>query len=176
MSEEKETEGTSLEIGGIKFTGGKMFAIITALSAAVGTLYGAFEIYKDYMDMKQQIQEYVAPDLSAYDESIAVLNQRLENAERLSRSNGETIGLVADSMSRGVTSALRSVDAMDARTRQSDLASSQAARDQMQAARELREELKAFDRENAARIRDLEKTTAETIERTLANPLANGDY
>lgn len=172
---EEKSEGTSIEIGGVKFTGGKMFAIATALSAGIGTLYGGFEVYKDYMDMKKQIQEYVAPDLSSYDQRIAVLNQRLENAERLSKSNGETIGLVADSMSRGVTSAMRSVDAMDARTRQSDLASSQSARDQMQAARELREELKAFDRENATRIRELEKSTAEKIEKTLANPLANED-
>ena len=55
---EEKSEGTSIEIGGVKFTGGKMFAIATALSAGIGTLYGGFEVYKDYMDMKQQIQEY----------------------------------------------------------------------------------------------------------------------
>ena len=54
-----------IEIGGVKFKGGRMVAIAMALSSAVGVLYGGFEVYKDYMDMKEQIQEYVAPDLSA---------------------------------------------------------------------------------------------------------------
>jgi len=44
-----------LEFGGIKFTGGKMFAVVTALSALVGSLYGGFEVYKDYMDMKEKL-------------------------------------------------------------------------------------------------------------------------
>ena len=45
-----------LEFGGIKFTGGKMFAVITALSALVGSLYGGFEVYKDTL---KQLQKFV---------------------------------------------------------------------------------------------------------------------
>ena len=50
--------------GGIKFKGGKIFVILTALTTAGGALWGGFEFYKDYLTMKEQIQEYVAPDLS----------------------------------------------------------------------------------------------------------------
>lgn len=81
MSEDEEQNGTSLEFAGIKFTGGKMFAIITALTTLVGTLYGAFEVYKDYMDMKEQIQSYVAPDLSSFQEQLSVLNQKMAGVE-----------------------------------------------------------------------------------------------
>lgn len=171
MSEEQEDskpEGTSIEIGGIKFTGGKMFAIATALSAAIGTLYGAFEVYKDYMDMKQQIQEYVAPDLSKYDEAVSVLNQRQENTERLTRNNSEMLGMVSESMSRGVQSAMRSVDAMDSRTRENDRAMATASK-------ELVQELRSFDRENQQRMKQLETSTEEKIQKTLANPLANSE-
>jgi hypothetical protein len=168
MSDEEEKEGTSLEIGGIKFTGGKMFAILTALSAAVGTLYGGFEVYKDYMDMKQQIQEYVAPDLSKYDTELGVMNQRMENTERLTRSNSEMLGMMSDSMQRGVSSAMRSVDVMDTRTRENDRAMSVANR-------ELMNELKSFDRENQARMKQLEASTEERIQKTLANPLADDE-
>lgn len=167
MSDE-EKEGTSLEIGGIKFTGGKMFAILTALSAAVGTLYGGFEVYKDYMDMKQQIQEYVAPDLSKYDTELGVMNQRMENTERLTRSNSEMLGMMSDSMQRGVSSAMRSVDVMDSRTRENDRAMTQANR-------ELMNELRSFDRENQARMKQLEAATEERIQKTLANPLADDE-
>ena len=166
--EEKTESGTSIEIGGIKFTGGKMFAIATALSAGVGTLYGGFEVYKDYMDMKQQIQEYVAPDLSKYDEAVSVLNQRQENTERLTRNNSEMLGMVSESMSRGVQSAMRSVDAMDSRTREKDRAMAMASK-------ELIQELRSFDRENQQRMKQLESTTDEKIQRTLANPLANSE-
>ncbi len=81
MSEEETDGKTSLEFAGIKFTGGKMFVVITALSTLVGSLYGAFEVYKDYMDMKEQIQSYVAPDLSGFQEQLSVLNERMITAE-----------------------------------------------------------------------------------------------
>jgi methyl-accepting chemotaxis protein len=45
-----------VEFGGLKFSGGKMFAILTALSTLGGAAWGGFEIYKDYMDMKEIIQ------------------------------------------------------------------------------------------------------------------------
>ena len=47
-----------IEVGGITFKGGKMFAVAMALGSAIGVLYGGFEVYKDYQDMKEQIQEY----------------------------------------------------------------------------------------------------------------------
>ena len=79
MSEEDEK--TSLEFGGVKFTGGKMFAVITALTTLIGGLYGGFEVYKDYMDMKEQIQSYVAPDLSGFQEQLSVMEEKLKSAE-----------------------------------------------------------------------------------------------
>ena len=50
-----------VEVGGIKFKGGKIFVILTALTTAGGALWGGFEFYKDYLNMKEQIQNYVAP-------------------------------------------------------------------------------------------------------------------
>ena len=78
MSEEDEK--TSLEFGGVKFTGGKMFAVITALTTLIGGLYGGFEVYKDYMDMKEQIKSYVAPDLSGFQEQLSVMEEKLKSA------------------------------------------------------------------------------------------------
>lgn len=44
------------EFGGMTFKGGKMFAVLTALSTLGGAAWGGFEFYKDYMDMKEIIQ------------------------------------------------------------------------------------------------------------------------
>ena len=59
-----------VEFAGLKFKGGKIFVIITALTTLGGGLWGGFEFYKDYLTMKEQIQEYVAPDLSGFDKRI----------------------------------------------------------------------------------------------------------
>ena len=37
---------TEIEIGGVTIKGGRVFVILSALGALIGTLYGAFEVYK----------------------------------------------------------------------------------------------------------------------------------
>ncbi len=66
-----------IEFAGMKFTGGKMAMVITLVTSLIGGLWGGFEVYKDYMDMKEKIQSYTAPDLSGIDKRIAVLENEL---------------------------------------------------------------------------------------------------
>ena len=75
MSDDGKTE---VEFAGVKFRGGKIFIIITALSTLGGGLYAGFEFYKDYMNMKEKIERYVAPDLSGFDKRIAVMESRMD--------------------------------------------------------------------------------------------------
>ena len=71
-----------LEFGGVTMKGGKMFAVVTALTTLTGALYGTFEIYKDYMDMKEQIQSYVAPDMSGIEQELAVQREAMIALEK----------------------------------------------------------------------------------------------
>jgi len=57
------SENTVISIGGYAFTPAKIMIAATIVSTVLGGLYGAFEIYKDYMDMKDKIANYVTPDL-----------------------------------------------------------------------------------------------------------------
>lgn len=82
---------TELEIGGVKLKGGKMLAVVMALSSAVGALYGGFEVYKDYMDMKEQIQAYVAPDMSGVEQEIAVLSETVNTQNTTIEAQNTTI-------------------------------------------------------------------------------------
>ena len=43
-----------------------------------GGLWAGFEFYKDYMDMKEQIQNYVAPDLSEFDKKLALIREQMD--------------------------------------------------------------------------------------------------
>ena len=66
------------EFGGVKFKGGKIFAFIIAMSTFVGGLYGAFEIYQMYLSMEEKIDSFISPDLSHYDEQLAVLKSEVD--------------------------------------------------------------------------------------------------
>jgi len=56
-----------------------MFAVLTALSTLGGGLWAGFEFYKDYLDMKEKIQEYTAPNLSYIEEELAVLKSEISS-------------------------------------------------------------------------------------------------
>lgn len=71
---------TVISVGGINFTPAKLMIAGGIISSVLGGLYGAFEVYKDYMSMKEAIQTYVAPDLSEINKKIAVLEQNSEKS------------------------------------------------------------------------------------------------
>ena len=85
-----------VEVGGIKFRGGKIFVIITALTTAGGALWGGFEFYKDYLNMKDQIQNYTAPDLSGFDKRIDLVQQEVTMLQSEMGMILEEVQLVAD--------------------------------------------------------------------------------
>ena len=80
-----------VEFAGLKFKGGKIFVIITALTTLGGGLWGGFEFYKDYLTMKEQIQEYVAPDLSGFDKDIAVMKEEMDSKTDLIQTEVEML-------------------------------------------------------------------------------------
>lgn len=78
LEEAKEkylSANTVISIGGYAFTPAKLMIAAGIVSSVLGGLYGAFEVYKDYMDMKEKIAKYVAPDLSAFDKRLTVVEE-----------------------------------------------------------------------------------------------------
>ena len=67
-----------IEYGGIKVGGSKLLLVLPLIGTIGGGLWAGFEFYKDYMDMKEQIQSYVAPDLSGFDKELAVLKEEMQ--------------------------------------------------------------------------------------------------
>ena len=68
----------SIEYSGMKVSGGKAFAIITLLGALGSGAWAVFEFWKNYQDLQQKVLEYTAPDLSHYDEKLAVLKSEID--------------------------------------------------------------------------------------------------
>lgn len=69
------SENTVISIGGYSFTPAKLMIAAGIISSVLGGLYGAFEVYKDYMDMKEKIAKYVAPDLSEFDKRLTLVEE-----------------------------------------------------------------------------------------------------
>ena len=68
----------SIEYSGMKVSGGKAFAILTLLGALGSGAWAVFEFWKNYQDLQQKVLEYTAPELSHYDEQLAVLKSEID--------------------------------------------------------------------------------------------------
>ena len=69
------SKDTVISIGGYSFTPAKLMIAAGIVSSVIGTLYGAFEVYKSYQDMQKKIATYVEPDLSEFDKRLAVIEE-----------------------------------------------------------------------------------------------------
>tara|TARA_B100000424_G_scaffold266507_1_gene257767 strand:- start:2635 stop:3168 length:534 start_codon:yes stop_codon:yes gene_type:complete len=72
-----------VEIAGAKIRGGKLLLILPILGTLGGGLWGGFEFYKDYMNMREKIEEYSAPDLSGFDKKLAVLRADMDALQKI---------------------------------------------------------------------------------------------
>jgi len=86
MAEEKK-EAYEFSIAGFKLKLNSAFlAMAIPIATTVGgAMWGAFEFYKDYQDMKGKIQKYVAPDLSAFDKRLAVIEENSQKTTDYTR-------------------------------------------------------------------------------------------
>lgn len=68
-----------VEYKGISMKGGKLFIIFSLLGTLGGGLWGAFEFWKDYQTLQSRVENFISPDMSKYDEQIAVLKSEISS-------------------------------------------------------------------------------------------------
>ena len=85
---------SELEFGGVKFKGGKLVGILVGLSTLIGASYGAFEVYKDYTNMKEIIHSYDASKLDIFEVQLDNMEKnfdgKISNIEKLLQSEIST--------------------------------------------------------------------------------------
>ena len=84
------------EFAGTTFRGGKMFAVLTALSTLGGGAWAGFEFYKDYMDMKEieSERDFYFEKLRGIEVMLQVYKEKEERGELL--ENGDDTKKVID--------------------------------------------------------------------------------
>jgi len=161
---------TVISIGGYSFTPAKLMIAGAIVSSILGTLYGAFEVYKDYTDMKAAIQEYIAPDLSEIDKRIAVLEQNTE----------KTVDFVRDINTnlrqdiRRVESVLEGVErSQRISQREIDNEVKEIRRSVDETVRVITQQSNKLERETAQELRAIRSEIDRRIQQALDNPLSN---
>ena len=159
-----------IEFAGIKFKGGRMVAVAMGLSTLVGGLYGGFEVYKDYMDMKEMIQSYVAPDLSGFQEQLSVIEQKMAGTEDSVIQATDYARQIKNDLKDDVTRIEQLGDRLEDDIRETET----EVRDMIDAADE------RFDRKRDAlygetdrKIKEVDDRLSAQIQEALDNPLAN---
>jgi signal transduction histidine kinase len=145
----------SIEYQGIKFSGGKFFIILSLLGAIIGGGWTVYKFYDDYLDMKAKIEEYTAPDLSKYDEEIAVLKSELDMIL-------DEINLVA-SVARDLKGDMK----VDLRNASNDI------RHITEIVNDIADRQKADTREIFDELKLIEESLDLQINKALNNPLSN---
>jgi len=84
-AEKYASANTVISIGGYSFTPAKLMIAATIVSSILGGLYGAFEVYKSYQDMKTKIEKYVAPDLTEIEKKLAIVEENSQKSSDYTR-------------------------------------------------------------------------------------------
>lgn len=171
------SKDTVISIGGYEFTPAKLMVAFTLASSLLGGLYGAFEVYKDYVGMKKKIAEYTAPDLSGFDKRLAVIEENSQKTSDYTRDIKVDLKndlrrneSVTESVERSVKQAQRETEQEMRQARKDVREDLDKARAEVNA---IRKEMAEARREISREVEQLKKEVDGKIQKAIDNPLAN---
>ena len=181
------SKDTVISIGGYEFTPAKLMIAFTIASSALGSLYGAFEVYKDYQGMKKKIAEYSAPDLSEFDKRLAVIEENSQKGADYTRDIKTDLKndirrneSVTEQVERSVKNAQRETELEMREMRKAvredlERARTEAAairKDMEQTRKEINSEFTSARREISREVETLKREVDNKIQKAIDNPLA----
>ena len=186
------SDNTVISIGGYAFTPAKLMIAGGIISSVLGGLYGTFEIYKDYMDMKSKIANYVTPDLTEIYKKMEVLDantgkmvEYTQDIKNDLKNDIRRVEGVVENLERKSGSAIRDTDntvkdikrEVDTTTKELrkdvDGTLKEVRRYSDQTIKEVNQEMVRNQKESSAEIRALRREVDDKIKKALDNPLAN---
>ena len=174
-----------VEFAGVKFKGGKMIAVVMALSTLGGSIFAGAEVYARWVAMEKKISSYSAPDLSGIRQELAVQNETVDAVRKEMASVRLRVGEIQqlardlrDDQRSDSAKIYKSIGGVDRRSRQADADTRAAMR---QAERTLRSITSSASERFDAKISSvdtkldaLESSLTKKLQRALNNPLLKG--
>jgi hypothetical protein len=148
------------EFAGMTFKGGKMAIVLTALSTLGGASWAAFEIYKDYMDMKEIVQNIDVDAIEARNNEMTV---KLDTAIEYTRD-----------IKSGLRDDILRIEKQADRAEDKVRASEEKVREMIDSASERFETKRdALSSDTSREIKELEERLEKKLQRALDNPLSD---
>lgn len=162
---------TELEFGGMTFKGGKMFAVLTALSTLGGVAWAGFEFYNDYRNMKEIVENIDVGAIQARNDQIELkLDEAIEYTRDIKSGLRDDIiaierqaDRVEDMVRATETDVREMIDKANERF--------ETKRDALQA--DYDQALQRLREQNDRELKELEDRLNKKVQRALDNPLAN---
>jgi DNA anti-recombination protein RmuC len=155
-----------ISIGGYNFTPAKLMVAGAIVSSTLGALYGAFEVYKDYMSMKEAIETYVTPDLSGINERLSVIQKQMEATKESVDKTTEYTNEIKNDLKSDIRRLEGVVESVERSSKQSQ-------READQAVKEVTRSITQLERETEQNLRGVRREVDDKIKKALDNPLAN---
>ena len=142
-----------VEIAGAKIKGGKLMLLVPIISALGGGLWGGFEFYKDYMDMKEIIQEIDVNTITAQNTLTQTkLDEAIDYTRDIKNNLREDIMTVETHVDKIRNEVQNAIDEMN-----------QLQKDTLASMREV----EALNRETEKDVRDTMRETESRIEEAM---------
>jgi len=170
------SENTVISIGGYAFTPAKLMIAAGILSSVLGGLYASFEFYKDYMNMKDAIANYVSPDFTGVETRLTKIEKTQESIVILVQQNQDMVRAVRSDLKADIDRVEAAVDAAERRGRELDRDTRSFVNNSDKrlgdTERDLQARIRNIERETDAKLRELEKKVDDKIKKAWENPLA----
>ncbi len=156
-----------IEFAGMTFKGGKMFVVLTALSTLGGGLWGGFEFYKDYMDMKEIVQNIDVGAIEARNNEIEIkLDEAIEYTRDIKNSLRDDITRI-ERVTDATSARVKDIqDDIDERLREVSTLNRETEKD-------VRDTMRALEDRVEADMDKLDAEIRETLQKALDNPLSD---
>jgi DNA anti-recombination protein RmuC len=154
---------------------------IPIITTVGGAMWGAFEFYKDYMDMREKIAKYVAPDLSEFDKRLSVIEENSQKTADYTRDikndlkeDIRRVETVAEQVERGSKQSQRETESEVRAIRNNINSTLEKNRDDMDKIKAtVDNKLDKVNRDVDHKVEKIQKDLDKKIQNALDNPLAN---
>lgn len=170
--EVENLKNTRMKLFGITMTPTTIGAAFALVSTLLGSLYGGFEVYKDYMEMKEKLANL---DVEAIEARNDLIETKLDEAIEYTRD-------IKSGLRDDILAIEKQADRVEDMVRESENEVRTIVRDAEKSFDEKRDRLQSDYDTAASRLRDnsdrkiqeLEERLNAKLQRALDNPLADG--
>ena len=155
------------EFAGMTFRGGKMMIVLTALSTLGGSAWAGFEFYKDYMDMREVVQNIDVGEIEARNNVIETkLDEAIDYTRDIKNSLKNDI-IRIETITESTSNRVKSIqDDIDERLREvSDL--------NRETEKDVRDTMRETEDRIDLKMDKLDEDLRETLQKALDNPLSD---